>query len=186
MVSVKTLGRKIEFVDNCIAKSTAYFLLIPSISFLHHLLKSFFSNNNSLARKKFFTISNFESKVRKNWKRTPESHFDSTFQNDLYDPKINDVTNFEWYLESYWLDKLLLVKMFLGRVSFESGRIGLVGEKFWKLFFSVFSAFFDVELKVPLLNLAEKSVFISHFAQSQFLRLSKTLSKFFKFGSYKL
>ena len=49
---------------------------------------------------------------------------------DLYDPKINDVTDFEWYLESYWLDKLLLVKMFLGRVSFESGRIGLVGEKF--------------------------------------------------------
>lgn len=53
MISLKTLGRNINFIGNRIAETIKYFSLLFSFSFSKLLFKSKFSKNKSLTRKKF-------------------------------------------------------------------------------------------------------------------------------------
>ena len=52
MVYLNTIGRKIDFVGNCIAESTEYFFVLSSIWVFVNWLKSKFLKKNSLIWKK--------------------------------------------------------------------------------------------------------------------------------------
>ena len=57
MVSVKTIGRKNDFVENCFAGSTTYFSVIFSISFFTFFEFEFFENQLDTLKKNFLNAS---------------------------------------------------------------------------------------------------------------------------------